>query len=206
MWKRFNARFRQIAGAAACAAACAGCDVESLRQDQDAQNTIEAQEAAALQSREAVPEPGLTRNFWRPADAATSRVTGKLTASLERGRSGPLALAFVNGITLRLERLSKGSASALAGGPAQASFASMFGVDDDALVFVYRVLSEDVERVAPLGGLCARLKTSHVAVVENPGEDGVLMFKIAAFTGQDEPGTSQSTDAKLCAVYSFLLT
>lgn len=205
MWKRFNARFRCWLGAAAMIAALGACDVEKLRQDNQGENTVQAQEAAAQQSRNAVPEPGTIRNFWRPADAATSRVTGKLTASLERGRSGPLALAFVNGITLRLERLSKGNAGVLAGGPAQGSFAAMLRVEDDALVFVYRVLSEDVERVAPLGGLCGKAKTTHVAVVEASTEDGVLTFKVAAFSGEAEPGASETVDAQLCAIYSFVL-
>lgn len=205
MWKRFNVRFRHWLGLGVMVAALGGCDAESLRQNSESENTVQAQEASALQARNSVPEPGMIRNFWRPVDAATSRVTGKLTASLERGRSGPLALAFVNGITLRLERLSKGNAGVLAAGSAQGSFAAMLGVGDDTLVFVYRVLTEDVERVAPLGGLCGKGKTTHVAVVEAPTEDGILSFKVAAFSGESEPGASESADFTLCAVYNYVL-
>lgn len=205
MWKRFNARFRRWLGVGVIVAVLGGCDAETLRQEKAADNEIAAQTAAAEQSRGLVPEPGTARNFWRPADAATSRVTGKLTASLERGRSGSLVLAFVNGIAQRLERLSKGNAGVLAAGPAQGSFASLLRVDDDALVFVYRVLAEDVERVAPFGGLCGKVKTTHVAIVEAPTPDGELSFKIAAFSGGTEPGASESVDAQLCAVFSYVL-
>lgn len=205
MSKRFSGRFRQLLGVGVIVAAFGGCDAESLRQNAESENSVQGQEASLQQARNAVPEPGMIRNFWRPVDAETSRVTGKLTASLERGRSGPLALAFVNGITMRLERLSKGNAGVLASGSAQRSFATMLSVGDDTLVFVYRVLTEDVERVAPLGGLCGKGKTTHVAVVEAPSEDGVLTFKVAAFTGESEPGASQSADSTLCAVYNYVL-
>lgn len=205
MWKRFNAPFRRGLCAGVIVAALGGCDAENLRQDKGSEADIEGQAEAAQYARTIVPEPGVARNSWRPSDAATSRVTGKLTASLERGRSGTLALAFVNGITVRLERLSKGNAGVLAAAPTLGSFATMLGVEDDTLVFVYRVLSEDVERVAPFGGLCGRVKTTHVAIAEAPTQDGQLSFKIAAFSGASEPGAAESTDAQLCAMFNYVL-
>ncbi|MBI1251956.1 MAG: hypothetical protein GC189_10840 [Alphaproteobacteria bacterium] len=145
-------------------------------------------------------EPGLARNRWRLANTNTRDVAGNLSASLERGRGGPLALAFANGITVRAEILSVYRANTRIN--AQGAFANLMGLDPRVDVNVYRVADETVAAAAPRGGLCGEARTQHVAVVEYVDEDGDWTMKIAAFKGRAAPGEG-GDDPELCGVYIY---
>lgn len=209
MSKPFSARCRDLAAIGLAAATLSGCELVGLLTGADKASDGDGLEAALTdKQRDAAQllpasEPGLTRHQWRAADAAARRATGNLTASLENLRSGPLVLAFANGVTVRLESMGKSSADARIA-PGATSFGEALGASAEAVVSLYRVLKEDVERVAPEGGLCRREPTTYVAIVEYVDGSGDWTFRTASFAGE-EPGPAAVADPRLCGVFAYSL-
>jgi len=207
MSKPFIARCKGLLLLGCAAALLSGCELVGLLGDRDGSGsdaldlTAEA-ETPALQMP--VVEPGLARRQWRAADSAARKVTGNLTASLENVRSGPLVLAFANGVTLRLESMGRTPGETPIA-PGNVSFREALGDSQgELLVNVYRVVKEDVERVAPEGGLCKRQPTAYVAVAEYVDGGGDWVFRTASFAGA-EPGPEAQGDPVLCGAYSYSL-
>lgn len=150
---------------------------------------------------DAVPqeEPGLARNRWRAVNESARTVTGNLTASLEEGRGGPLALAFANGVTLRGELLTVHDASARVGGQI-ANFRTLLALPSQVDARVYRVIDETVTLSAGQG-LCGEARTTSVAAAEFVGESGRWVLHIAAFRGAVAPG--EGGDPGFCGVFGF---
>lgn len=201
---RFDGRFPRrlsAAGLGAMLLLLAGCDRAKLF---DAEEEP-LEQAAAPQQRARPPEvePGLLRQQWRATDALAKHVTGNLTASLEYVRSGPLILAFANGVTLRLESMGSVEADARIS-PAGATFGQALKAAGAETVRLYRVMSENIEKVAPAGGLCRDTQTAFVAVAEYVDGSGEWAFHAASFAGA-EPGAGATADPRLCGVYSYTL-
>lgn len=208
MSKSFSARFKALAALGLAAVLLSGCEFVGLltARDKPHEQAAKADPAAPSASEDASAaspsaEPGLARQQWRASDPAARKVTGNLTASLENVRSGPLALAFANGVTLRLENLGRTSAQTptAPGGP---SFGQQLGANADASISLYRVVQEDVERVAPEGGLCRREPTTYVAIAEYVDGSGGWTFRTGAFAG-DEPGPNAKADPRFCGAYVY---
>jgi hypothetical protein len=152
----------------------------------------------------ATGEPGKDRFNWRAGNDSARTVAGNVTASLPEGSGGPLALAFANGITLKLDVLGLhrgGDRMA----PRGDTIAAILGSDPRASVSVYRVAQEDVDRSAPKGGLCGAVPTRHVAVTEYVTEQGDWTFRIAAFKGIAAPGADNAVDPEFCSVFVYSL-
>jgi hypothetical protein len=152
----------------------------------------------------ATGEPGKDRLQWRAADDRTRKVLGVLTASQPDGRSGPLVLAFANGVTVQLEAtaLLTGADKTYPGGDA---FATVLSGDPKAGVYIYQIADENVDQVAVQGGLCGAKRPSHVAISEYVGANGDWMFRLAAFEGPGSPGPDSPADPGACAVYAYTL-
>lgn len=152
----------------------------------------------------ATGEPGKDRFNWRSGNDGARTVGGNVTASLPEGSGGPLALAFANGITLRLDVLGlhRGSDRMAPRGEA---IAAILGSDPRASVGIYRVAQEDVDRSAPKGGLCGAAPTRHVAVTEYVTEQGDWSLRIAAFKGAAAPGADTAIDPEFCGVFVYSL-
>lgn len=203
MWKRFSARSKLLASVLGLG--LSGCDVKGLGDQGEQQfgptrpgQVLAAEEVGAVASA----EPGRTPRQWRPADPGARRATGTLTTSLESLRSGPLVLAFANGITLRLERMGQMPAAERMGVGAQ-SFAKALGLHEEAPVRIYRVLREEVDPVAPDGGLCRKQPTAYVAAAEYIGPEGEWAFRTGSFAGEVEPGAGG--DPQFCGAFSYSL-
>lgn len=153
----------------------------------------------------ATGEPGKDRLQWRAADDRTRTVLGALTASQPDGRSGPLVLAFANGVTVQLETIAlvTGADKTFPGGDA---FAAVLSGDPKAGVYLYRIADENVDQVAVQGGLCGAKRPSHVAISEYVGPNGEWMFRVAAFEGPGAPGPDSPADPGVCAVYAYTLS
>lgn len=211
MWKRSSARCRSAGrlSVVLVAVILAGCDLSGLPGFKRGGEAAEA-EAGALVPPEtdvaevASAEPGRIRRQWRPADPNARRRTGTLTTSLENIRSGPLVLAFANGITVRLEKVGQASGRerVARAGPA---FAEALGAEPGALVMVYRVLSENVDKVAPEGGLCRTRQTSYVALSEYVNASGDWVFRLGGFLERDEPGPAFEGDPGFCGTFAYVL-
>ena len=152
----------------------------------------------------ATGEPGKDRLQWRSADERSRVALGNLTASQPDGRSGPLVLAFANGVTVRLETvaLATGSDRTFPGGD---TFAQAVGGDPKAGVYIYKIADENVDQVATQGGLCGAKRPSHVAISEYVASNGEWMFRVAAFEGPAAPGADSPADPGVCAVYAYRL-
>lgn len=152
----------------------------------------------------ATGEPGKDRLQWRAGDDRTRTALGNLTASQPDGRSGPLVLAFANGVTVSLETtaLVTGADKTFPNGD---SFAQVLGGDPKAGVYIYKIADENVDQVAVQGGLCGAKRPSHVAISEYVAADGEWMFRIAAFEGPGAPGADAPADPGVCAVYAYTL-
>jgi hypothetical protein len=150
----------------------------------------------------ATSEPGKDRFNWRSGNDSARQITGNLTASLPQGSGGPLALAFSNGVTLRLDVLGlhRGDARVAPRGEA---ISAILGSDPRASVSVYRVAQEDIDRSAPRGGLCQTSPTRHVAVVEYVNDRGEWALIIAAFRGPAAPAVDGGADPELCNVFVY---
>lgn len=207
MSKRSSARsewFRGRRAGAACLGALlllAGCDRSRLFTAKEEP----LEQSAAPQQRVRPPEvePGLLRQQWRAADAVANRVTGNLTASLEYVRSGPLILAFANGVTVRLESMGSVEVDSRIS-PSGVTFGQALKAAGAETVRLYRVMSENIEKVAPEGGLCREARTAFVAVAEYVDGSGEWAFHAASFAGA-EPGSGATGDPQLCGVYSYTL-
>lgn len=152
----------------------------------------------------ATGEPGKDRLQWRAADDRSRTALGALTASQPDGRSGPLVLAFANGVTVQLETLAllTGADKTFPNGD---SFASVLSGDPKAGVYIYKIADENVDQVAVQGGLCGAKRPSHVAISEYVGANGEWMFRLAAFEGPGAPGPESPADPGVCAVYAYTL-
>lgn len=146
-------------------------------------------------------EPGRDRRQWHAQSPAATRITGSVTTSLSGGRSGPLILAFANGITVTAERDAelRGSVSIGGGKP---SFAEAMSGDPSARVYVYRVADEQLSPIAArTGGLCQADHTNFVAVSEFVDKSGGWVLRVASFRGQTAPNSGD--DPLLCQAFQY---
>jgi hypothetical protein len=151
----------------------------------------------------ATSEPGNARLLWRAGSEPTRQVTGNLTASLPQGRSGPLMLAFANGVTLTLMNIGQQRADAIVGSADGATFVDLLEAPPGIGVFLYRVEEEDIARIAPKGGLCGDKRTTFVAISEFVMPSAEWTFRIASFSGKSMPGPERTEDPQLCQTYLF---
>ena len=211
MSKRSSARFeaaRRLAAATLLFLSVSGCDLSALP-GMGGRDSASGEDSVLVAPDTNVPEvasaePGRVSRTWRPTDQNARRRTGNLTTSLENVRSGPLVLAFANGITVRLERVAQaaGRERTFRGGPA---FAETLGAESGAQVVIYRVLSENVDKVAPEGGLCRTRQTSYVAVSEYVNAAGDWVFRLGGFLEREEPGSQLDSDPGFCGAFAYVL-
>lgn len=185
-----------------------GCDrLEALNLpffDRDGGEGGQADGGLAGASAAPMVEPGMTRRAWTPADPRTQEVTGRLTVSLPDGRTGPLVLAFANGLTYQLVAMGIHLGDDPAGLPDGRTFTALTGAPGETGVFVYRVENERVDRIAPQGGLCGQpAATTFVALSEHVDASGEWALHVTAFRGAGPPGPASAGDPLLCGVYSF---
>jgi hypothetical protein len=145
-------------------------------------------------------EPAVARSQWRASNDDARRVTGNLRVSLQARRGGPLVFAFATGVTVIAQPYSVVPADSRSGVGGQ-SFAAVLGGDPRVDTYLYRVVSENVSRSAAQGGLCGEAVTRHLAVSEFVDGSGRWVFKIAAFSGDAQPPSSD--DPELCNAYSY---
>lgn len=152
---------------------------------------------------DAVPqeEPAVSRQQWRAVNDRTRGTTGNLRVSIERQRGGPLIFAFATGITVKAQNYQVVSADARSGVGGQ-SFAAVLGGDPRVSAYLYRVNQETLApTAAAAGGLCGQDTTRYLAVSEFVDASGAWVFKIAAFHGENAPGTGQ--DPLSCGNYAY---
>ncbi|MCC6786779.1 MAG: hypothetical protein IT547_02990 [Hyphomonadaceae bacterium] len=145
-------------------------------------------------------EPAIARSQWRAANEDARSITGNLRVSLQGRRGGPLVFAFATGVTVIGQPYSVVPADSRSGVGGQ-SFAAVLGGDPRVDAYLYRVGSENVTPSAPRGGLCGEAVTRFLAVSEFVDGAGRWVFKIAAFSGDTQPGSG--SDAQLCNAYSY---
>ncbi len=145
-------------------------------------------------------EPAIARSQWRAANEDARGVTGNLRVSLQGRRGGPLVFAFATGVTVVGQPYSVVPADSRSGVGGQ-SFAAVLGGDPRVDAYLYRVVSENVTSSAPRGGLCGEAVSRFLAVSEFVDGAGRWVFKIAAFSGDTQPGSG--SDAQLCNAYSY---
>jgi len=145
-------------------------------------------------------EPAIARSQWRAANEDARSITGNLRVSLQGRRGGPLVFAFATGVTVIGQPYSVVPAVSRSGVGGQ-SFAAVLGGDPRVDAYLYRVGSENVTPSAPRGGLCGEAVTRFLAVSEFVDGAGRWVFKIAAFSGDTQPGSG--SDAQLCNAYSY---
>lgn len=145
-------------------------------------------------------EPAIARSQWRAANEDARGVTGNLRVSLQGRRGGPLVFAFATGVTVVGQPYSVVPADSRSGVGGQ-SFAAVLGGDPRVDAYLYRVVSENVTSSAPHGGLCGEAVSRFLAVSEFVDGAGRWVFKIAAFSGDTQPGSG--SDAQLCNAYSY---
>lgn len=143
-------------------------------------------------------EPGVARTQWRVEGAETRSSVGNLRVTILEARGGPLALAFAEGITLRVQQYDTKPANQSSGVSGR-SLAAVLDADPRVRVYLYRVLDEDLIREVR-GGLCGDAPTRHLAIAEFVDPDGNWAFKVAAFKGEAGPG---GADPELCRVFAF---
>jgi hypothetical protein len=206
MSKSFNAAFSALVLASVLGStlALAGCD-EFFGKKSSSPTAPNAPSPLVTSpdtdvSETASAEPGRDRRQWRADSARAKALTGNVTTSTE-GRGGPLLLAYATGITISADREAtmKAAAAMFPGAP---SFAEKMNVDKQADVYVYRVSDEGLSpSAAKSGGLCGADRTAHVVVSEFVGKEGNWALRIAAFRGQNSPGTD--ADPQLCDIYQY---
>ena len=145
-------------------------------------------------------EPAIARSQWRAANEDARGATGNLRVSLQGRRGGPLVFAFATGVTVVGQPYSVVPADSRSGVGGQ-SFAAVLGGDPRVDAYLYRVVSENVTSSAPRGGLCGEAVSRFLAVSEFVDGAGRWVFKIAAFSGDTQPGSG--SDAQLCNAYSY---
>ena len=177
--------------------ACSGDDGDDFSAKQRPTTIVEAETRV-----DAVPqeEPAVARSQWRAVSDQARAVTGNLRVSLEGARGGPVVFAFANGITIHAQPFNVAPAESRSGAGGQ-SFAAVLGGDPRVDAYLYRVGSENVTPSAPRGGLCGEAVTRFLAVSEFVDGAGRWVFKIAAFSGDTQPGSG--SDAQLCNAYSY---
>lgn len=145
-------------------------------------------------------EPAIARSQWRAANEDARSITGNLRVSLQGRRGGPLVFAFATGVTVIGQPFSVVPADSRSGVGGQ-SFAAVLGGDPRVDAYLYRVGSENVTPSAPHGGMCGEAVTRFLAVSEFVDGAGRWVFKIAAFSGDAQPGSG--SDVQLCNAYSY---
>ncbi len=145
-------------------------------------------------------EPVVSRSMWRSANEDARQATGNLRVSWQSRRGGPVVFAFATGVTVTAQPYSLVSADTRSGVGGQ-SFAAVLGGDPRVQVYLYRVVSENVTPSAPRGGLCGEAVSRYLAVSEFVDGAGRWVFKLAAFSGDVQPPSSQ--DPQLCNAYSY---
>lgn len=180
-------------GVSACDRNNAGSDLPGERP----QTQVEAETRVDTVPEE---EPAIARSQWRAANDDARAVTGNLRVSLQARRGGPLVFAFATGITAIAQPYSVVPADSRSGVGGQ-SFAAILGGDPRVQTNLYRVTSENVTASAPRGGLCEEAVTRYIAVSEFVDGAGRWVFKVAAFRGEAQPGSS--SDVQLCNAYSY---
>jgi hypothetical protein len=203
MSKWFNARFRALAVASVLAVF--GCDQLTGANVESASDARRNPSAVVTRpdtdvDEVASAEPGRDRRQWRVASANARDFTGTVTTSME-GRSGPLMLAFANGITVTGESQGDMRGSASVGGGGE-SFAKQMNVDPSAKVYLYRVIDEQLSPSAARGGgLCGERRSTHVAVSEFVGASGNWVLRVASFGGGVSPGGAENPG--LCRAFQY---
>ena len=145
-------------------------------------------------------EPAVARSQWRAVNEGARAITGNLRVSLQDRRGGPLVFAFATGITVVGQPYNVVPADSRSGVGGQ-SFAAVLGGDPRVDAYLYRVISENVTTSASRGGLCGEAVTTFLAVSEFVDGSGRWAFKIAAFSGDAQPPSSN--DPQLCNAYSY---
>ncbi|MFT3728660.1 MAG: hypothetical protein QM759_12620 [Terricaulis sp.] len=152
---------------------------------------------------DAVPqeEPAVSRQQWRAVNDRTRAVTGNLRVSIERQRGGPLIFAYATGVTVDAQQYQVVSADARSGVGGQ-SFAALVGGDPRVSAYLYKVKEETLApTAAAAGGLCGQDTTRYLAVSEFVDATGAWVFKVAAFHGENAPGSGQ--DPLYCGNYAY---
>jgi len=82
------------------------------------------------------------------------------------------------------------------------TWAELLGVDGGATIEVRAVTSERVDAQATNGGLCARDKTSFVALASTAGATNAPSLKLAAFKSVAAPG-AEANETDLCGTFTY---
>jgi hypothetical protein len=143
-------------------------------------------------------EPAVARQQWRASSESARTVSGNLRVSLVGPRGGPVVFAFANGITIQAQPYAVVPANSRSGVGGQ-SYAAVIGGDPRVNAWLFRVQAENVATSAVQGGLCTTDRTRFLAVSEFVDAGGRWVFKIAAFSGEGEPGERPT----LCNAYAF---
>ncbi|MBY0567297.1 MAG: hypothetical protein K2P70_08300 [Hyphomonadaceae bacterium] len=143
-------------------------------------------------------EPAVARQQWRASSESARTVSGNLRVSLVGPRGGPVVFAFANGITIQAQPYAVVPANSRSGVGGQ-SYAAVIGGDPRVNAWLFRVQAENVSASAVQGGLCTTDRTRFLAVSEFVDAGGRWVFKIAAFSGEGEPGERPT----LCNAYAF---
>lgn len=188
-----------LAAIAAFGLALGGCQRESETEQAPnvRRSTIVEPE---IRNVDVVPqeEPAVARQQWRASSESARTVSGNLRVSLVGPRGGPVVFAFANGITIQAQPYAVVPANSRSGVGGQ-SYAAVIGGDPRVNAWLFRVQEENVSSSAVQGGLCTTDRTRFLAVSEFVDAGGRWVFKIAAFSGDGEPGERPT----LCDAYAF---
>ncbi|OQW57950.1 MAG: hypothetical protein A4S17_03990 [Proteobacteria bacterium HN_bin10] len=189
-----------FAGLAVLAFGAAGCDRNSGDSGVPGERPVTVVEPETRVDTVPQEEPAVARSQWRAANDDARSITGNLRVSLQDRRGGPLVFAFATGITIIAQPYNVVPADSRSGVGGQ-SFAAVLGGDPRVDAFLYRVNAENVTRSASNGGLCGEAVTTYLAVSEFVDGSGRWTFKIAAFSGANQPPSNN--DPQLCNTYSY---
>lgn len=188
-----------LAALAVLGAAVGGCERESETEQAPnvRRSTVVEPETRNV---DVVPqeEPAVARQQWRASSETARSVSGNLRVSLEGPRGGPVIFAFANGITIQAQPYTVVPANSRSGVGGQ-SYAAVIGGDPRVNAWLFRVQTENVTISAAQGGLCGGQRTRYLAVSEFVDSSGRWVFKLAAFSGDGEPGDRPT----LCNAYAF---
>jgi hypothetical protein len=154
--------------------------------------------------------PGATAAPAAPsAEPARTTIAGTFDAisTTAMGITGDLtvtdrALTFTREIVYQTESAGMAPASADFGAAKAGTWATLLGVPIDAIVELRRVSREEVGAQAPNGGLCARDRTTFIALAQSGGTREAPTLRIAAFRGPSPPGAATSA-ADLCGTFNY---
>jgi len=188
-----------LAAVAAFGLALAGCERqgETEQAPNVRRSTIVEPE---VRNVDVVPqeEPAVARQQWRASSDTARSISGNLRVSLVGQRGGPVVFAFANGITVQAQPYAVVPANSRSGVGGQ-SYAAVIGGDPRVNAWIFRVQAENVSASAAQGGLCGAERARYLAVSEFVDSSGRWVFKIAAFSGDGEPGQRPT----LCNAYAF---